>query len=64
MSITYCHQPEQQGLARALLSVEAHIDDDFTLILGETIFDADLQDVVRRQRDDRADAAFLVEEVP
>ncbi|GAB7010765.1 hypothetical protein JCM31271_27080 [Halorubrum trueperi] len=29
-----------------------------------TTFKANLQDVVRRQREDRADAAFLVEEVP
>jgi len=34
------------------------------LMLGDNVFDANLQDVVRRQREDRADAAFLVEEVP
>jgi len=34
------------------------------LMLGDNIFNANLQDVVRRQREDRADAAFLVEEVP
>lgn len=62
--ITYTHQRERKGLAHALLSVEEHIDDDFMLILGDNIFQANLQDVVRRQREDRADAAFLVEEVP
>ncbi|PGF17144.1 UTP--glucose-1-phosphate uridylyltransferase [Natrinema sp. CBA1119] len=62
--ITYCHQREQQGLAHALLSVEEHIDDDFMLMLGDNVFEANLEDVVRRQREDRADAAFLVEEVP
>ncbi|MUV57119.1 sugar phosphate nucleotidyltransferase, partial [Halogeometricum sp. CBA1124] len=62
--ITYAHQREQKGLAHALLSVEEHIDDDFMLILGDNIFDANLADVVKRQREDRADAAFLVEEVP
>ena len=62
--ITYSHQREQKGLAHALLTVEEHIDDDFMLILGDNIFDANLQDVVRRQQEDRADAAFLVEEVP
>jgi glucose-1-phosphate thymidylyltransferase len=61
--ITYTHQREQKGLAHALLTVEEHIDDDFMLILGDNIFQANLQDVVRRQREDRADAAFLVEEV-
>jgi len=62
--ITYTHQREQNGLAHALLMVEEHIDDDFMLMLGDNIFQANLQDVVRRQREDRADAAFLVEEVP
>ncbi|WP_318568641.1 UTP--glucose-1-phosphate uridylyltransferase AglF [Salinigranum marinum] len=62
--ITYAHQREQKGLAHALLCVEEHIDDDFMLILGDNIFAANLDDVVRRQQEDRADAAFLVEEVP
>lgn len=62
--ITYTHQREQKGLAHALLSVEDHIDGDFMLMLGDNIFNANLEDVVRRQREERADAAFLVEEVP
>jgi len=62
--ITYSHQREQKGLAHALLTVEEHIDDDFMLILGDNIFRANLEDVVRRQQEDRADAAFLTEEVP
>ncbi|SIR73354.1 glucose-1-phosphate thymidylyltransferase [Haladaptatus litoreus] len=62
--ITYAHQREQKGLAHALLTVEEHIDDDFMLILGDNIFRANLEDVVRRQQEDRADAAFLTEEVP
>ncbi|WP_411963441.1 UTP--glucose-1-phosphate uridylyltransferase AglF [Haloferax sp. YSMS24] len=61
--ITYTHQREQKGLAHALLTVEDHIDEDFMLMLGDNIFDANLGDVVKRQREDRADAAFLVEEV-
>ena len=62
--ITYTHQRNQKGLAHALLTVEEHIDKDFMLMLGDNIFGANLTDVVRRQREDRADAAFLVEEVP
>ncbi|NGM71391.1 sugar nucleotidyltransferase [Natronolimnobius sp. AArcel1] len=62
--ITYCHQREQQGLAHALVTVEEHVEDDFMLILGDNVFQANLEDVVRRQREERADAAFLVEEVP
>ncbi|MFB6299535.1 MAG: UTP--glucose-1-phosphate uridylyltransferase AglF [Halobacteriales archaeon] len=61
--ITYAHQREQKGLAHALLTVEEYIDDDFMLMLGDNIFQANLGDVVRRQQEDRADAAFLVEEV-
>jgi len=62
--ITYAHQREPTGLAHALLTVEEHIDEDFMLILGDNIFRANLADVVRRQQEERADAAFLVEEVP
>ncbi|MDY6764288.1 MAG: sugar phosphate nucleotidyltransferase, partial [Halobacteria archaeon] len=62
--ITYAHQREQKGLAHALLTAENHIDDDFMLMLGDNIFRANLGDVVNRQKEDRADAAFLVEEVP
>ena len=62
--VTYAHQREQNGLAHALLTVEEHVDGDFMLMLGDNIFDANLEDVVRRQQEDRADAAFLVEEVP
>ncbi|MFC6723330.1 UTP--glucose-1-phosphate uridylyltransferase AglF [Halobium palmae] len=62
--ITYAHQREQLGLAHALLSVEEHVDDEFMLMLGDNVFDANLDDAVSRQQEDRADAAFLVEEVP
>jgi glucose-1-phosphate thymidylyltransferase len=62
--VTYAHQREQKGLAHALLTVEEYIDDDFMLMLGDNVFDANLADVINRQREDRADAAFLTEEVP
>ncbi|WP_144903886.1 UTP--glucose-1-phosphate uridylyltransferase AglF [Halobellus captivus] len=62
--ITYAHQREQNGLAHALLTAEPYVDDDFMLMLGDNIFRGNLGDVVNRQREDRADAAFLVEEVP
>jgi glucose-1-phosphate thymidylyltransferase len=62
--ITYTHQREQNGLAHALLTVEDHIDDDFVLMLGDNVFDANLEEVVDRQRERHTDAAFLVEEVP
>ncbi|NHN48717.1 sugar nucleotidyltransferase [Halostella sp. JP-L12] len=62
--ITYAHQREQLGLAHALLQAEPYVDDDFVLMLGDNVFRANLGDVVRRQQEERADAAFLVEEVP
>ena len=62
--ITYAHQREANGLAHALLTVEEYVEDDFMLMLGDNVFRANLRDVVRRQQEDRADAAFLVEEVP
>ncbi|TYL39056.1 UTP--glucose-1-phosphate uridylyltransferase [Natronococcus pandeyae] len=62
--ITYTHQREQLGLAHAILQAEPHIDDDFVLMLGDNVFRGNLEDVINRQQEDRADAAFLVEEVP
>lgn len=62
--ITYAHQREQLGLAHALLTAEDHVSDDFMLMLGDNIFQANLGDVVQRHREERVDAAFLVEEVP
>ncbi len=61
--ITYTTQEEQLGLADALNTVEAHVDGEFMLMLGDNVFEANLEDVVRRQRENRVDAAFLVEEV-
>ncbi|ELZ03359.1 UTP--glucose-1-phosphate uridylyltransferase AglF [Natrialba aegyptia] len=62
--ITYAHQREQLGLAHAILQVESLVEDEFMLMLGDNVFRANLGDVVSRQREDRADAAFLVEQVP
>jgi len=62
--LTYTHQRDQNGLAHALLTAESHIDDDFILMLGDNVFRANLGDVINRQQESRADAAFLVEEVP
>jgi len=62
--ITYTKQDEQLGLAHALNTVEEHVEGEFMLMLGDNVFEANLEDVVRRQRENRVDAAFLVEEVP
>jgi glucose-1-phosphate thymidylyltransferase len=62
--ITYAEQERQLGLADALLCAEEDVEDDFMLMLGDNVFDANLDDVVRRHQESRADAAFLMEEVP
>ncbi|SFR49092.1 MULTISPECIES: UTP--glucose-1-phosphate uridylyltransferase AglF [Halorubrum] len=62
--ITYAHQREQLGLAHALLQAKPYVDEEFALMLGDNVFDANLGDVIDRQRRGDVDAAFLVEEVP
>ncbi|NHN40967.1 sugar nucleotidyltransferase [Halorubellus sp. JP-L1] len=62
--ITYAEQEEALGIAHALLQAEEYLDDDFMLMLGDNVFDANLADVVNRHQESRADAAFLMEEVP
>ncbi|QZA89039.1 sugar nucleotidyltransferase [Salinarchaeum sp. IM2453] len=62
--VTYTHQREPKGLAHALLTAEEYVNDEFMLMLGDNIFQANLEDVVQRHNESRADAAFLVEEVP
>jgi len=62
--ITYAEQDERLGLAHALLCARPHVEDDFMLMLGDNVFDANLEDVVNRHQESRADAAFLMEEVP
>ncbi|WP_136602685.1 UTP--glucose-1-phosphate uridylyltransferase AglF [Salinigranum halophilum] len=64
LPVTYTYQRERLGLAHALLTVEAHVDGEFMLMLGDNVFQANLADVVARQRSGETDAAFLVEEVP
>jgi dTDP-glucose pyrophosphorylase len=62
--ITYTHQREPKGIAHALLTAEEHVDEEFTMMLGDNIVEANLKDVLNRQSEQRADAAFLVEQVP
>ena len=58
------HQRDIESLVYALLTIKNHVDDDFMLILGDNISHANLEDVTKRQREDRVNAAFLAEEVP
>jgi glucose-1-phosphate thymidylyltransferase len=61
--VTYAHQREQRGLAHALPTAEPYVDDDFVVMLGDNVLQANLAAVLRRQRETDTDAAFLVEEV-
>ena len=62
--ISYTHQREPEGIAHALLTAEEHVDDEFMMMLGDNISNANLKNTVNRQAEQRAETAFLVEEVP
>ena len=62
--VTYTYQRERLGLAHALLTAEEYVDGPFVLLLGDTVFEANLDAVVARQRSGAVDAALLVEAVP
>lgn len=62
--ITYVTQSELLGLAHAVRQVEPYIDDDFVLILGDNVFDANLEAVIRQHRVGEAAATLLVDRVP
>jgi glucose-1-phosphate thymidylyltransferase len=62
--VRYARQESPLGIAHALLQVEPYVSDDFVLMLGDNIFEANLRRVLERQRSPGVDAAFLVEQVP
>ena len=55
-------QSWSEGLANALLTADEHVNDDFMSFLVENIFQGNLEEAVTRHWEQRADAAFLVEE--
>jgi dTDP-glucose pyrophosphorylase len=61
--VTYVHQREQQGLAHAVLTAEAVVDDDFLVFNGDNVIAGNLARVVERQERDDVDATLLVDEV-
>jgi dTDP-glucose pyrophosphorylase len=50
--ITYAAQAEQEGLVHAVLTAEDEVHDGFMLMLGDDVFDANLEDVVTRRKED------------
>ena len=56
-------QREQLGFDHAILQAEPHLDGVFILMFAANVFWDNLGDVPNRQREDRANATFLIEEV-
>lgn len=61
--IRYVRQSERKGVAHALLSAESVIEDDFVMVNGDNVFNANLIDAVDRHNATAADATLLVESV-
>lgn len=61
--IRYAVQYERRGLAHALLTAEAHVDDDFLVMNGDNVYGTDLSDLLALAREQDADVAFLTETV-
>lgn len=62
--ITYARQLVQRGTAHALLAAEQYVSDDFALVYGDNVYDANLAAVVDRHRETGADATALMDSVP
>lgn len=62
--ITYVSQPELLGLAHALQQAEPYVDDHFVLMLGDNVYDANLEDAVDQHLAGKPDATVLVDRVP
>lgn len=61
--VTYERQETRDGLARALLQVEPHIDEDFLWLHGDNVLRANTDAVVERHRETDAAVTTLTEEV-
>lgn len=61
--VSYTVQDEPVGLADAVVRAEPQIDDDFVLMNGDNVFDADLTPLLDRHFEAEADATLLVDEV-
>lgn len=61
--VVYAEQETQDGLATAVLQAEPYVSDEFMLMLGDVVFDGNLEDVLA-VRDSETEGSILVEEVP
>ena len=60
--IQYVEQPEQKGLAHAVLQAEPEIDGDFLVLNGDNVLGCSLEPVIQTQDSPAVDATLLVEE--
>lgn len=61
--ISYAHQPEQDGLAHAVLAARDHVDSDFVVLNGDNIYSGNLGEAIDRHRRMDADITFPVDDV-
>jgi dTDP-glucose pyrophosphorylase len=65
VNIAYIIQEQPKGLGHSVLMVEHYIDDDFVLLLGDTIIigEKDLRQMIETHKNNCASATVLVEHV-
>jgi len=61
--VSYAVQDDPVGLADAVIRAEPYVADDFVLLNGDNVFDADLTPLLDRHFGTDADATLLVDEV-
>jgi glucose-1-phosphate thymidylyltransferase len=63
VSVAYVTQGERVGLADAVCRAEEAVEEDFVVLNGDNVLDANLMPLVDRHRATEADATLLVEDV-
>ena len=65
VDIAYVTQEEPKGLGHAVLTTEHYIDNEFVLMLGDTIFTEchDLKEMIKINKNENANSSILVEHV-
>jgi glucose-1-phosphate thymidylyltransferase len=61
--LSYVDQDERLGLAHAVRQAAPLVDEEFVLLNGDNVFDADLSPMVERHRESDAAVTTVVEEV-
>lgn len=61
--IEYARQDEREGLARAVLAAEEHVEGDVLTVNGDNVFEGDLSALIERHREPGVDGAVLLDRV-